>query len=100
MDIEAELEQALRENDTEKYLELQRQARHYESISRAERTIWVDNKPLVLKPGMMVSCSNGFGSSLVIVYDIRRRDDGNVEFGVGNDTLPIKEYVKAGAFHK
>lgn len=39
-----------------------------------------------------------FGAALVKVYGIRRRPDGVVEFGIGNEARPILGWVTADQF--
>lgn len=41
-----------------------------------------------------------FGACLVRVYEVRRAEDGTVEFGVGNEKPPVLGWVHKGSFYE
>ena len=99
MPTESELEVALKADNTERYLELQKQLNHFKSIPLSERTIIVNGESIVLDAGTEAPWFGMYGVCFVRVYDTRRDKEGHVEFGVGNETLPILGYVRANRFY-
>jgi hypothetical protein len=69
-----------------------------DEFTEAERTIRVDGSPVILSKGSEAPWLSPLGACLVKVYDFRRREDGKVEFGVGNETPPILGWVTAEEF--
>lgn len=98
MSIDDEIAAALNANDTKKYIQLKKQSAHFQAFSKEERTIKVDGESLILDAGTEAPWLSGLGACLIRVYDIRRNEKGQVEFGIGNETLPILGYVSAKAF--
>lgn len=39
------------------------------------------------------------GVGLVVIFAVRRADDGHVEFGIGNQAPPILAWVRKESFH-
>ncbi len=92
------LEQAIKRS-TEQYLELQRRAKTFESIPEEERSINVSGEKIILDVGSEAPVLTGWGVVSVRVYDARRNEYGAVEFGVGNETLPVLSYASKEAFY-
>lgn len=95
----SELEEALRNNDTEKYISLVKASGRFEAFSEEERTLDIDGFPEIVSSGFEAPWLTPFGTGLIRVYDIRRNEKGVVEFGVGNQTLPILSYVTSDKFY-
>ena len=74
----------------------------FESFTEEERTIPMsDNRldPLVIRnPGDEAPWLGIFGACFVKVWGMRRRDDGVVEFGLGNEEPPIIAWVTVDSF--
>ncbi|MEK6875502.1 MAG: hypothetical protein AABX30_02365 [Nanoarchaeota archaeon] len=84
---------------TEQYIELQRRARTFDSIKTSERIIKVGEEEKIVNVGDEMPIMTYLGVALVRVYDIRIGERGIIEFGVGNETLPILEYIKKEDFY-
>ena len=46
-----------------------------------------------LKKGMEAPWLGAFGACFVKIWDIRRREDGVVEYGIGNETEPSPDLI-------
>ncbi len=97
--LTSELNDALESKNTKKYINLKKQLGHFQEFPKSERTIKVEGESLVLDVGVEAPWLSPFGACLIRIYDIRRNAEGDVQFGVGNKTLPILGYVKAEAFY-
>lgn len=69
------------------YAEFEVEEADWKGISVSDRTLWFG----VAKEGMEAPWITGFGACLVKIWDIRRREDGVVEYGIGNRTRPSDE---------
>lgn len=56
----------------------------WNGIPAKDRTLWFG----IATEGMKAPWMGPFGSCVVKIWDIRRRDDGVVEYGIGNETRP------------
>lgn len=59
----------------------------WNGISENKRKLWFG----VATKGMTAPWLGAFGACFVKIWDIRQREDGTVEYGVGNETEPPKE---------
>ena len=71
-----------------------------DSFTEDERTIPVRGNPLVVnEAGTEAPWMSAFGACLVKVYGMRRLE-GQVQFGIGDEELPILGWVGAGDFYE
>lgn len=61
----------------------------WNDIPASDRTLWFG----VAVEGMEAPWMSGLGACLVKIWDIRRRADGVVEYGIGNETKPPPDKI-------
>lgn len=70
----------------------------WKGIPRSERKLWFGTA----EEGMEAPWMGPFGACFVKIWDIRRREDGVIEYGIGNRTRPTDEqmgWITADGFY-
>lgn len=83
---------------TEYFAIIKVQERNWKGIPASDRQLWFG----IAEEEMEAPWTNAFGACLVTIWDIRRRDDGIIEYGIGNEIRPSDEdigWVTADAFY-
>lgn len=70
----------------------------WKGILSKDRTLWFG----IAEEGMTAPWMGALGACFVKIWDIRRRDDGIVEYGIGNETRPSDDkmgWITADKFY-
>jgi len=87
------------EASIKQYLDLQSRTKTFEAIPEENRTLNIQGEKLLLRAGTEAPIMTPYGVGLIRVYDVRKKDNGDLEFGIGNETLPILCYLPLNRFY-